>query len=83
MPISQTEPGAHLIVCLGATAAQALPGADFRATKDRGRIVKTESGLHVLATVHPSSLLRIPDAAGRETAYLGFVSDLRVAAKHL
>lgn len=73
----------RLVVCLGATAAQALLGAEFRVTKDRGKVIEAESGLAVLATVHPSSLLRIPDSREREAAYESFVADLRVAAKML
>ncbi|HEY2031010.1 MAG TPA: UdgX family uracil-DNA binding protein [Myxococcales bacterium] len=72
----------ELIVCLGATAAQALLGKTFRVTKQRGEILEHELG-RVLATVHPSSILRAPDddARARETAL--FVKDLKVAAKVL
>lgn len=72
----------ELIVCLGATAAQALLGKTFRVTKQRGEVLTHELG-RILATVHPSSILRAPDdeARARETAL--FVKDLKVAAKLL
>lgn len=69
-----------LIVCLGATAAQALLGSAFRVTRDRGRPIEVPGRPPVLATVHPSSILRAPDDAAREEARLGFVADLRQAA---
>src|SRR4051812_18090746 len=50
-----------IVVCLGATAAQALLGKAFRVTRQRGQIFDTAEGLRVLATVHPSSILRAPD----------------------
>ena len=73
----------RVLVALGATAAQALLGSSFRVTKQRG--VPVESGLapNVLATVHPSSILRAPDEAARRDAYAAFVADLRAAAKLL
>jgi uracil-DNA glycosylase len=67
------------IVCLGATAAQALLGSKFRLTQHRGEPQQV-AGYPVLATVHPSSLLRIPDSEARQSAFQEFVSDLRVAA---
>ena len=71
----------ELIVCLGATAAQALLGASFRVTREHGRIVDSPLG-PALATVHPSAILRAPDDA-RDEAYRGMVDDLRVAASRL
>jgi DNA polymerase len=68
----------ELVVCLGATAALALLGPDFRVTKQRGEIVAAQ-GIPALATVHPSAVLRAPD---REAAYRGLVADLTVAARH-
>jgi DNA polymerase len=70
-----------LLVCLGATAAQAILGPAFRVTRDRGKVVKSELAPKVLATVHPSSLLRQPDEESREREYKLFVADLRAAAK--
>ena len=70
-----------LIVCLGATAARALLGPDFRVTKQRGQVLElaTPVGIRpVLATVHPSAVLRAT-AEERNEAFGGLVSDLRTA----
>jgi uracil-DNA glycosylase family protein len=73
----------EMVVCLGATAAQALMGKDFRITKSRGEIFRdTQYAPWLMATVHPSSILRAPPEE-REGAYRGFVDDLRVAAHQL
>jgi DNA polymerase len=72
-----------VIVCLGATAAQALLGNKFRLLKERGVPVKDRRAEYVVATVHPSAILRTPDAAERQAAYLKFVEDLRVVRKLL
>lgn len=69
----------QVLVCLGATAAQALLGRDFRVTRQRGQLVETPLAPHALATVHPSSILRADDDR-REAEYAAFVDDLRVAA---
>ncbi len=66
----------ELIVCLGATAAQALMGRTFRVTQDRGKILKHPWAKSLLATVHPSALLRFPDPEQREQEYRLFVEDL-------
>jgi uracil-DNA glycosylase len=71
-----------VLVCLGATAAQALLGRSFRVTQDRGRFVESPLAPFVMATVHPSSILRTPDDA-REEAMRAFVADLRKVAKTL
>ena len=71
----------RLIVCLGATAAKALLGNDFRVTQQRGQVLDlaTPVGVRpVLATAHPSSVLRATDD-DRDTAYDSLVADLRVA----
>jgi uracil-DNA glycosylase len=73
----------QVLVCLGATAAQALLGAGFKVTARRGEEVASNLAPHVLATVRPSSLLRAPDPATREREYARFVADLRLAAKLL
>lgn len=70
----------EIIVCLGATAAQALLGSDFRVTKERGQWIDTTGKTKILATVHPSSILRTP-ADSREIEYADFVDDLRIVAK--
>jgi DNA polymerase len=68
----------RVLVCLGATAAQALLGRQFRVTRERGRPVESELAEHVLATIHPSSILRDPET--REQEYAAFVEDLKVVA---
>jgi uracil-DNA glycosylase family protein len=70
-----------LVVCLGATAAQAIFGPSFRVTRDRGKVLSSPFADKVVATVHPSSLLRQPDEASREREYGHFVNELRVALK--
>jgi uracil-DNA glycosylase len=72
-----------VLVCLGATAAQALLGREVRVTRDRGRLLETELAPAALATVHPSSILRAPDEDSRRRERALFVDDLRVAAKEL
>ena len=72
-----------VLVLLGATAAQALLGSGVRVTKQRGVPVASDLAPHVLATVHPSSILRAPDEAARREAYSGFVADLRSARELL
>jgi uracil-DNA glycosylase family protein len=71
----------RVLVCLGATAAQALLGRQFRVTRERGRPVESDLAEHVVATVHPSSILRDPET--REYEYGEFVKDLKVVAKLL
>jgi DNA polymerase len=70
-----------LLVCLGSTAAQAIFGPSFRVTKQRGVVLESPFAPRVLATVHPSSLLRQPDEESRAREYGLFVADLRAAAK--
>ena len=70
-----------LLVCLGSTAAQAIFGSSFRVTKQRGIVMESPFAPRVLATVHPSSLLRQPDQESRAREYGLFVADLRSAAK--
>jgi DNA polymerase len=73
----------RVLVALGATAAQALLGRSFRVTRQRGIPVESDLAPHVLATVHPSSILRAPDESARREAHAAFVADLRVAAELL
>jgi uracil-DNA glycosylase len=68
-----------LVVAMGATAAQTIFGPAFRVTRERGKVLSSKLAPRVLATVHPSSLLRQPDEASREREYKRFVSDLRAA----
>ena len=72
-----------VLVCLGATAAQALLGRQFRVTKQRGVPVESDLAPHVIATVHPSSILRQESEEGRQAAMADFVADLKVVAKLL
>jgi DNA polymerase len=67
----------RVLVALGATAAQTLLGKQFRVTKQRGEPVDSPLAEHVLATIHPSAILRADD---REAEYAGFVDDLRAVA---
>jgi uracil-DNA glycosylase len=71
----------QVIVCLGATAAQALLGNDFRVTQHRGEFVDSELAPYLTATVHPSSILRAPDEKTRHEEMLRFVADLKKVAK--
>ena len=73
----------EVLVCLGATAAQALLGRDVRVTRDRGRPLESELAPVALATVHPSSILRAPDDESRRRERALLVDDLRVAATAL
>jgi uracil-DNA glycosylase len=73
----------ELLICLGATAAQAVLGPSFRVTRERGKVLESELAPRVLATVHPSSLLRQPDEESRKREYASFVADLRIALKAL
>ena len=72
-----------VVVCLGATAAQSIMGKTFRVTKERGRAVKAPNGSTVIATVHPSSVLRAPDASTRAQAEKEFFTDLKKVARQL
>lgn len=77
--ISVTRP--QVIVCLGATAARSLLGKDFSVMKHRAEFVPSSLARYVMATVHPSSILRAPDEASRYEQKETFIADLRVAAK--
>ncbi len=72
----------RVIVALGATAAQALLGRDFKVTQGRGDPIATKDG-EVVATVHPSSLLRAPDDETRHQETARFIDDLKVVARLL
>ena len=70
----------RVLVCLGATAAQALLGRSFKVTQQRGRFVPSPLAPRVTATVHPSSILRAPDDDSRRVEMRRFVADLRRVA---
>ena len=71
----------EVVVCLGATAAQALLGRDFKVSTQRGTWVSSPLAPFVMATVHPSSLLRAPDEETRRTEMKRFVEDLQMVRK--
>jgi uracil-DNA glycosylase family protein len=71
----------RVLVLLGATAAQSVFGAQFRITRERGKILSSEIAEKVLATLHPSAILRAPDSAARKQAFDTLVADLKIAAK--
>jgi len=66
-----------VIVCLGATAAQTLLGRDFKVSTRRGIFIESPFAPYVMATVHPSSLLRAPDDETRRRETLRFIEDLK------
>jgi uracil-DNA glycosylase family protein len=70
-----------LVVALGSTAGQTIFGPSFRVMRERGKVLSSKLARRVLATVHPSSLLRQPDEESRHREYNNFVADLRVALK--
>jgi uracil-DNA glycosylase family protein len=71
------------LVCLGATAAQALLGRSFRVTRDRGTLLDSPLAPITVATVHPSSILRAPDEEARRRERALFVEDLQMVARAL
>jgi uracil-DNA glycosylase len=70
----------QVIVCMGATAAQALLGRDFRVSTQRGQLISSGYAPYVLATVHPSSLLRAPDEETRKIEMQRFIDDFKRVA---
>jgi uracil-DNA glycosylase family protein len=69
-----------LVVAMGATAAQSVFGKITPINKNRGRLIDLDDGIKALVTVHPSYLLRLPDADAKAREYQRFVDDLRIAA---
>jgi DNA polymerase len=69
-----------LVVAMGATAAQGVFGKITPINKNRGRLIDLDDGIKALVTVHPSYLLRLPDADAKAREYQRFVDDLRIAA---
>jgi uracil-DNA glycosylase len=72
-----------VIVCLGATAAQAMISRDFRVSIQRGEMIKSAMAPLITATVHPSSILRAPDDEARHEEMRRFVEDLKKIARRL
>jgi DNA polymerase len=72
-----------ILVCLGATAAQAVLGSQFKLMQQRGQVLPSALAPQVVATIHPSAVLRAPDAEGRQEAFKMLVADLKVVAKAL
>ena len=72
-----------VIVCLGATAAQALLGSAFRVTRQHGQVFPSTLGPPIMATVHPSSILRALDEESRQVAMESFIADLRQVRPYL
>ena len=70
-----------VIVCLGATAAQSVMGPQFKLMQNRGKVLPSPLGEPVVATIHPSAVLRAPDSEGRRAAYAMLVADLKAAAR--
>jgi DNA polymerase len=73
----------RVLVCLGATAGQALLGKQFRVTKERGRWLDSDLAEYVTATIHPSSILRQRDDESRRAERAALVADLRLVASVL
>jgi DNA polymerase len=73
----------EIIVCLGATAAQVMMGASFRITKHRGKFFKSEDAAWLMATYHPSAILRAPEKEDRARKRAEFVDDLKRAWERL
>jgi uracil-DNA glycosylase family protein len=73
----------HVLVCLGATAAQALLGKSFKVSQQRGEVVESPLAPIVAATVHPSSILRAPDDEARREEMRRFVQDLKKIAREI
>ena len=73
----------RVLVCLGATAAQALLGKSFKVSQQRGTVVPSPLAPIVSATVHPSSILRAPDDETRREEMRRFVKDLRTIAREI
>lgn len=79
--IGVTHP--EVIVCLGASAAQSLLGREFSVTQNRGKFMPSPLAPYVMATVHPSSILRAQDEKSRREQKAAFIADLRVAAAQI
>jgi uracil-DNA glycosylase len=71
----------RVLVCLGSTAAQSLLGRSFSVMRQRGQLISSPLAPFVMATVHPSSILRAPNADARHAQMQAFVSDLKMVAE--
>ena len=71
----------QVVVCFGAVAAQSMLGPQFKLMQNHGKVLSSANAPRVVATIHPSAVLRAPDAEGRRAAYEMLVRDLKVAAK--
>jgi DNA polymerase len=72
-----------IVVALGATAVRSVAGKPLAISKIRGRVVPLADGGRMMATVHPSYILRVPDHDDRAALYAGFVADLKACVKEL
>ena len=72
-----------IVVALGATAVRSVAGKPLAISKIRGRVVPLADGGRMIATVHPSYILRVPDHDDRAALYAGFVADLKACVKEL
>jgi uracil-DNA glycosylase family protein len=70
-----------VLVCLGASAAQSLLGKSFRVSRQRGQVIESPLAPRVIATVHPSSILRAADVQSRREQMTAFVHDLQIIAE--
>ena len=73
----------EVLVCLGATAAQAVLGRDFRVTRQHGEVLETDYAPWTMGTFHPSALLRVPQEEARQERIKVFTEDLAKVADHL
>jgi uracil-DNA glycosylase family protein len=73
----------RVLLCLGATAAQTVFGATYRVTKERGQFIAHPWAPYATSTIHPSAILRMPDAGEREAEYARFVADLKLVQTRL
>ncbi|MFZ5890670.1 MAG: UdgX family uracil-DNA binding protein [Myxococcota bacterium] len=79
--LAQIEP--EVVVLLGSTAAQSIFGTTFRITAERGKKLESDLAPFVMATIHPSAVLRAPDDASRKQSFQSLVDDLRLVAREL
>jgi uracil-DNA glycosylase len=79
--ISRIRP--EVIVCLGATATRAVLGKQYRLTRERGKFVAHPWAPHVIATIHPSAILRAPEEDQRHAEFAQFLADLNLVRKRL
>ena len=83
LDIEQRLVRSDIVVALGATAVRSVAGKPLAISKIRGRVVPLADGGRMIATVHPSYILRVPDHDDRAALYAGFVADLKACVKEL